>query len=132
MAVEIPQSVRDIGESMREGLANEKQGNRAVLHIILQNTTYLARQGLPLPGHSDDTESNFQQLLKLRDEDVITLADWRERKTNKYTSPEIQNEMIQIMVLNGKISANIRYSSYFTIMVDEATDASNKEQFVIC
>ena len=65
MAVEIPQSVRDIGESMQEGLANEKQGNRAVLHIILQNTAYLARQGLPLPSHSDDTESNFQQLLKL-------------------------------------------------------------------
>ena len=100
MVVEIPQSVHDIGESMREGLAAEKQENRAMLRIILQNTKYLARQGLPLRGHGDDTESNFQQLLKLRVEDVTTLADWSERKTNKYTSPEIQNEMIQIMALS--------------------------------
>ena len=134
MVVEITQSVRDIGEPMWEGLAAEKQENRAMLRIILQNTKYLARQGLPLRGHGDDTESNFQQLLKLRVEDVTTLADWRERKTNKYTSPEIQNEMIQIMALNilRKISANIRNSSYFIIMADEAIDASNKEQFVIC
>ena len=102
--------------------------------VILQNTKYLARQGLPLRGHGDDTESNFQQLLKLRVEDVTTLADWSERKTNKYTSPEIQNEIIQIMALNilRKISANIRNSSYFAIVADEATYASNKEQFVIC
>ena len=42
--------------------------------------------------------------------------------------------MIQSMALNilRKISANSRNSSYFTIMADEATDASNKEQFVIC
>ena len=42
--------------------------------------------------------------------------------------------MIQIMALNilRKISANIRNLSYFTIMADEANDASNKEQFVIC
>ena len=35
MVVEIPQSVRDIGESMREGLAAEKQENRAMLRVIL-------------------------------------------------------------------------------------------------
>ena len=59
MVVEIPQSVRDLGESMWEGLAAEKQENRAMLRIILQNTKYLARQGLPLRGHGDDTKVIF-------------------------------------------------------------------------
>ena len=38
------------------------------------------------------------------------------------------------MALNilRKISANVRNSSYFTIMADEAADASNKKQFAIC
>ena len=45
MVAEIPQSVRDIGESMQEGLAAEKK-TRAMLRIILQNTKYLARKGL--------------------------------------------------------------------------------------
>ena len=62
MVEEIPQSVCDIGESMREGLAAEKQENRAMLRINLQNIKYLARQGLPHRGHGDDTENNFQQL----------------------------------------------------------------------
>ena len=51
---------------------------------------------------------------------------------NKYTSPEIQNEMLQIMALNilQKNAANIQDTSYFTLMTDESTDSSNKEQFV--
>ena len=40
MVVEIPQSVRNTGESMRVGLAAEKQENRAMLRIILQNSKY--------------------------------------------------------------------------------------------
>ena len=55
------------------------------------------------------------------------------KKTNKYTSPEIQNEMLQIMALNiSKNASNIQDTSYFTLMTDESTDSSNKEQFVIC
>ena len=52
-----------------------------MLRIIPQNTKYLALQGLPLCCHGDDTESNFQQLLKLRVEDVTTLANFERRRT---------------------------------------------------
>ena len=84
MVVAIPQSVRNTGESMRVWLAAEKQENRAMLHIILQNSKYLAHQGHHI--HCLVTamiQKVIFKLPKLRVEDVTTLTDWSERKTNK-------------------------------------------------
>ena len=53
-----------------------------------------------------------------------------ERQTNKYTSHEIQNDMLKIMgrsMLNNILSF-IHESTYVSIMVDETTDISYKEQ----
>ena len=49
-------------------------------------------------------------------------------------SPVIQNEILKIMALKiiQKIGESLQGSDYFTIMADETTDASNKEQVVIC
>jgi len=54
---------------------------------------------IALRGDSDESESNFVQVLKLRGEDDSRVQQWLQRKANKYTSPEIQNEMLQIMAL---------------------------------
>ena len=51
---------------------------------------FLARQELPLRGHDDETESNFFQLLKLRGEDDPRIETWLKKKTDKYTSSDIQ------------------------------------------
>ena len=53
---------------------------------------------------------------------------------DKYTSPVIQNELIKIMALTvaETISGNLQATLFYTIMADETTDCSNKEQFVIC
>ena len=56
---------------------------------------FLARQGLPLRGHDDETESNFFQLVKLRGEDDPRIESWLEKKTDKYTSSDIQNEILK-------------------------------------
>ena len=55
-------------------------------------------------------------------------------KTDKYTSPVIQNEIIKIMGLKvaQTISGNLQATSFYTIMADETTDCANKEQFVVC
>ena len=52
---------------------------------------------------------------------------------NKYTSPEIQNEYQQLMVLHiiHEVSRNIAGSHCFSILAHECTDCSNKEQFTI-
>ena len=49
----------------------------------------------------------------------------------KYTSPEIQNEILKIMSLQvlREIAQNIQ-SSVITIMTDETADISNKEKLV--
>ena len=99
----------------------------------MRNICFLARQGLALRG-SIEEDSNFIQLLKLEGEVDSWIEKWLKKKSEKYTHPEIQNECLQLMSLTilREISKNIQNSVYYTIMVDEVTDSSNKEQFVVC
>lgn len=62
---------------------------------------FIARQAIPLRGDWDEesaseVNSNFHQLLLLRSEEDKSLTKWLDRKQMKYTSPEIQNEMIEV------------------------------------
>ena len=56
------------------------------------------------------------------------------QKTDKYTSADIQNEMVKVMALRvlRKIAGSLQSAPFFTVMVDETTDVSNVEQVVIC
>ena len=56
-----------------------------------------------------------------------------QRKMNKYISPQGQNELIQTMALRvlRDIVANIQHTPFFTIMVDETADISNRDHVVI-
>ena len=80
-----------------------------------------------------DDESNFIQLLKLTGKDQPLLLKWLKRKEDRYTSHDIQNEIITIManhVIHDLVS-EIR-GGFFSIICDEHTDISNKEQLIIC
>ena len=46
----------------------------------------------------------------------------------------MQNEMLKVMALQilRDVAANIRNSTFFSIMADETTDKTNREQVVIC
>ena len=94
---------------------------------------YLARQGLPLRGKKDDKESNFQQLLKLRAENDPIFTEWLKRKNNKYTSPEIQNEVLKELALAilCDVVESIKAADFFSIML-KSGDVSTKEQAVFC
>ena len=92
---------------------------------------YLAWQGHSMQGNTDD-ESNFIQLLKLRGKDQPLLLKWLERKEDRYTSHDIQNEIIAIManhVIRDLVS-EIK-GGFFSIICDDYTDISNKEQLTI-
>lgn len=71
-------------------------------------------------------QSNLIQLLKLRAEDNVNIDSWLKRDQRKYTSPENQNEMLEIMANHVIRKIIIFESPFFTIMVDETTDVSNK------
>lgn len=131
--VTLPKSTKDIGETLSERHANEKSENRRCLLKIISNIRFLARQGLPLRGDGNENDSNFIQLMKIRGEDDTKLLEWMKKKTNKYTSADMQNEILKVMAFKvlREVAENIRNSGFFSVMADETTDKSNREQVVI-
>jgi len=79
-------------------------------------------------------DSNFIQLLLLHANDDPKIHDYLAKETDKYNSPQIQNELLQIMAnsIVRKIADIIRNNTYFSLMADEVTDSSNREQVAIC
>lgn len=122
----------DIGEMCDWGHQEEKKSNRKMFMQILENLKFLARQGLALRGNKNDLESNFMQLLRLHNTDGKVDA-WLQKKSNKYTSHDIQDEILREMArkILTDIGDNIRDGGLFSVMADECTDCSNKEQFTI-
>lgn len=82
----------------------------------------------------DESDSNFMQLLKLRIEDDRRIINWLDKKTDKYTAPDMQNEILKVMsqMISREIAVELQSAPFLTIMEDETTNVSNKEQLVIC
>ena len=61
-------------------------------------------------------------------------AEWLTKKTNKFTSPKMQNEMIEVMALQilRDIAKNIQSAEIYSILADETADISNVEQLTFC
>ena len=118
---------------LSQTFAKELIENREVLKKIIACVKFLARQGLPLRGDGDEKDGNFLQLLKFQGEQDDMVHSWLQKKTNKYTSHEIQNEILKIMAISvlRNISDVLQRSPCLTIMIDETTDISNKEQVVV-
>ncbi|XP_062523370.1 zinc finger MYM-type protein 1-like [Corticium candelabrum] len=131
---DLPKHVHDVGELLDSQHRKEKALNRDMFRRVLQNVCFLARQGLALRGHCDSAESNFKQLMRLKACDCAEVLEWMDKKTNKYTSPDIQNECLLLMALHilRQVSNSSCRNGFYTIMADECTDVANKEQFTIC
>ena len=140
----IPRTTKNVREMLSSTYAQQKAENRAMLKIILSSIRFLGRQGLALRGRykdlatddlkvSGEIDSNFFQLLKTRAEDNPRLLNWMEKSRDKFMSPDIQNEILCIMVLciQREITNDVS-GQWYTIMVDETTDMSNTEQLVFC
>lgn len=144
-AVELVESIpntKNVGEMLSSSHAQQKIENRVMLRMILTSVRYLARQGLAFRGRykiaDDDSEggeidSNFIQLLNLRAEDNPLISKWMEKSQDKFTSADIQNEILRIMAtrIQRDIVSEVS-GKWFTIMVDETTDLTNTEQMVFC
>lgn len=102
----------DIGKMLSTAHSMEKVLNREMLRHIMQNIRFLARQGLAVCGSSKGEDSNFTELLRLRANDCPAVTGWMDKKTNKYMSGNIQNELLPIMALSilRVISASIMNS----------------------
>ena len=131
--VTLPSTTHDIGEQLSQQHAAQKLKNRQALYQILSSIRFLGRQGLAVRGDRNESDSNFQQLLRMKAEDDPNLAEWLRRRENVYTSPEIQNEIIKVMGLQvlRDVSADLQGSLFLTLMADETTDSSNREHVTL-
>jgi len=105
--------------------------HREMLLKQLSSLKYLLRQGLAIRGH-EAMEGNLLQLLQLRGDDCPEMKTWINER--KYFSPDILNEQIALMGLHilREILQDIRSAEWFSLIVDEATDVSNREQLAVC
>lgn len=123
----------DVSDMLSKQAAAEKQQNRQYLLKVLTSIRFLARQGLPLRGDGNEIDSNLHQLLVLRGEDYPPIHQFLQRQQLKYTAHEVQNELLSVMAqqILRHIAQQIQNSVFFSVMIDETTDSSNKEQVVL-
>lgn len=122
----------NVASQLSDAKRMQTEESRIALLKILSSLRYLAVQGLPIRGHTDD-KSNFHNLLHLRSEDCPVLKLWLERE-RKWISHDLCNEMLTLMsnsVLKQLIS-DIQSASYFSLINDETADISVQEQLSFC
>jgi len=121
----------DILSSMSESFNARVKRNREILSCIIDTIILCGKQNLALRGH-EVKDSNFVALLHNRAKDNKILADHLAfaDPNKKYTSPDIQNELITLCAdqIIMSIVQDCNDSRYFGFISDEATDCSTKEQ----
>ena len=122
----------NVWEMSSDAAKKTMESNHICFIKVNECLQYLTRQEQALQGDTDD-ESNFIQILKLRGKDQPLLLKWSRRKEDRYTSHNIQNEIIAIMANHVicDLVSEIR-AGFFSIICDKCTDISNKEQLTIC
>lgn len=125
---------KSIDTQLSSAKALQQQQARSHLLKIVSSLQFLARQGTAIRGH-ENSEGNFRQLLRLRSEDVEGLESWIERRSN-FLSPQIQNEILQILSLNivPEIASAVRNlpTLQYSIIMDGTQDVAGVEQESIC
>ena len=69
--------------------------------------------------------------MKCRSEDILNFDRWIE--DGKYQSPEVVNEMIELMAksLVRQRTEEIKSAEFYSLIIDETRDISGKEQLAI-
>ena len=83
-------------------------------------------------GDGKGHNSNSTHIFHLRTEDNPAHSTWLVKKNNKYAW-QMHNEMLIVMTLEvlRDVVASLQLRPLYSIMADETTDSSNREQVVI-
>lgn len=126
--------------------------NRKFLSSIVETIILIGRQEIALRGHRDsgpislelpsNNDGNFRSLLRFRvasgdttlNEHLSRVDSMLSSRATSYTSPRIQNELIEICgtVILDKIISKVNEAECFSVLADETTDISGIEQFSLC
>jgi len=108
--------------------------NRHILMQIIKTLLVLGRLNIAIRGHTED-KSNFLALLNHTAANVVILKDHLNNPARvKYTSPDIQNEILNIcaqQVLTLIIN-QCKESGGYSIMADGCQDTPCREQLSVC
>ena len=110
----------------------EQQDNRVALRHIYHAIIVLSAQGLALRRREENT-GNLRRLLHTMALESPQLARWLDRQRQRrqsFLSPEIQRQLAHTVV--RQLAAQVAEAGVFSVIVDETTDASRKEQLSLC
>ena len=127
---------------MDETSQKQVMKNKAVITSIAQTVYFLAKQGLPLRGHRDDSNhlkesmncGNFQELLEFRCEagDTNHSAHFASchRNATYRSKIKLKFELIQIISdqIPDGIIAKVKKAKFYAVAADEATDRGLQTQ----
>ena len=124
--------------------SKQVEENHLKIRSIAETIIFCGRQGVALRGHHDDRPSVEKTQLQIMVINVLALLQFRVQSGDKvlsdylksaagnatYTSKTIQNEIIEICgdIICDKILVKICQARYYSVIADEAIDASNDEQ----
>jgi len=109
------------------------------LDAIIDCIVLCGKQNIALRGHRDannqaqtSNPGNFKAILEFRalGDEILQKHLTNGPKNAQYTCPETQNEIISICkhLIWEKLSRQVAESGFFSVICDECTDSSNKEQ----
>ncbi|KAG7988370.1 hypothetical protein I3843_03G184700 [Carya illinoinensis] len=128
-----------IDKVMNAQISEQILNNRLRVKTSIDVVRWLAFQGCAFRGHDETLDSknrgNFLEMLKLLasyNDKVGKLALENAPKSSKYTSPQIQKDILEVLAkkVRNKIREDVG-DSRFCIIVDEARDESKREQMAI-
>lgn len=111
--------------------------NRKYIRKLSQVLLYTVLQGIAQRGNDESKHSinkgNYLELLELIAEDNDIVRKRLEIGNAKYTSPQIQNEILNIMsvMICNKIKEELEQCDYFALIVDETKDIGKTEQLSV-
>jgi len=111
---------------------DSQQKWQAFLSKVVTSLKFLGEMSLPIRGHTANSGVLFE-LLRLRSHDDPILLECMSGKRLEYLSPDIQNELIQLLAHNVQrtIAADVRSCGFYCITADGTTDVSQHEQLTI-
>lgn len=129
------QKTKPVDVQLSSAKAAQQQESRRCLLKIAGSVQLLARQGAALRGHEAE-EGNLNQLLKVRCEDDPGLEKWLSTRKHDYTSPKIQNEILNLFAnsIIREIISSIHMLPLlqYSIIIDGTQDIEGTEQEAIC
>lgn len=130
------------GSTVARAFVSINSDQKKWLFAVFNVTKYLSANGLPFRG-SDESDIKTADGLYLRAFSQLLFPlepNWekihnRLPKNAKYTSHDIQNEVIEVLasLVKETIAEDVRKAQLFTIMADGTTDKNRKEiQGLVC